>query len=329
MSNTVKPLKLCAGLAASAVALCAAAGVSAQSYPVKPVRIIVPYAAGGAVDAMARVFGQKYSELWGQTVIVENRAGAGGNIGSEVVAKAAPDGYTLLLNTSGQAVAPALYKRLSYDAVKDLAPVAGMVASALILVAPLQSSTNSVKEFIALAKAQPGKLNFGSTGIGSGPHLSQEMFKSMAGIDIVHVPYKGDAPLFPALFTNEVQLAVVPSQPALAHIKAGKLRVLAVTNARRSASLPEVPTVAESGLPGYEFGGWTGLFASGGTPRDVIRKIAADTSKMLAAPEVTVFYPRWGVELFNMNTEEFTARYFADIEKYTRIIREAKIPQVE
>ncbi|OGA00290.1 MAG: hypothetical protein A3H35_04465 [Betaproteobacteria bacterium RIFCSPLOWO2_02_FULL_62_17] len=326
MSNTVKPLKLCAGLAA---ALCAAAGVSAQSYPVKPVRVIVPYAAGGAVDAMARVFGQKYSELWGQTVIVENRAGAGGNIGSEVVAKAAPDGYTLLLNTSGQAVAPALYKRLSYDAVKDLAPVAGMVASALILVAPLQSSATSVKEFIALAKAQPNKLNFGSTGIGSGPHLAQEMFKSMAGIDIVHVPYKGDAPLFPALFTNEVQLAVVPSQTALAHIKAGKLRVLAVTNANRSASLPEVPTVAESGLPGYAFGGWTGLFASGGTPREVIRKIASDTTRMLVAPEVTLYYPRWGVELFNMGTEEFTARFLADIDKYAKIIRDAKIPQVE
>ena len=302
--------------------------VSAQSFPSKPVRLIVPYAAGGAVDAMARAFGQKYTDIWGQTVIVENRAGAGGNIGSDAVAKSAPDGYTLLLNTSGQAVAPALYKRLTYDAVKDLAPIAGTVSSALILVAPLQSSATSVKEFIALARAQPGKLNYGSTGIGSGPHLSQEMFKSMAGIEIVHVPYKGDAPLFPALFTNEVQLGVVPSQTALAHIKAGKLRVLAVTNARRSSALADVPTVGES-LPGYEFGGWTALFAQGGTPRDVIRRIAADTTKMLAAPEVTVFYPRWGVELFNLNTEDMTARYLADIEKYSKIIREAKIAQVE
>jgi len=329
MANAANSLQVRVAVAAGAALLCAAAGVAAQSYPTKPVRLIVPYAAGGAVDAMARVFGQKYSELWGQTVIVENRAGAGGNIGSEVVAKAAPDGHTLLINTSGQAVAPALYKRLNYDAVKDLEPIAGTVASALILVTPLQSSAGSVKEFIALAKAQPGKLNFGSTGIGSGPHLSQEMFKSMAGIDIVHIPYKGDAPLFPALFTNEVQLAVVPSQTALAHIKAGKLRVLAVTNARRSTSLPEVPTVAESGLPGYEFGGWTGLFASGGTPREVIRKISSDTTRMLVAPEVTLYYPRWGVELFNLSTEEFTARYLADIDKYARIIRDAKIPQVD
>lgn len=316
-------------IAAALASLGLAGGAAAQSYPAKPVRLIVPYAAGGAVDAMARAFGQKFGDIWGQSVIVENRAGAGGNIGSDVVAKSAPDGYTLLINTSGQAVAPALYKRLSYDAVKDLAPIAGTVASALILVAPLQSSATSVKEFIALAKAQPGKLNFGSTGIGSGPHLSQEMFKSMAGIDIVHVPYKGDAPLFPALFTNEVQLAVVPSQTALAHIKAGKLRVLAVTNGKRSAALPDVPTVAESGLPGYEFGGWTALFAQGGTPREVIRKISADTSRMLAAPEVTVFYPRWGVELFNLSTEEMTARYMADIEKFSKVIREANIPQVD
>ena len=329
MSNASFPLKLMAPVVVACLGWAFAAGVAAQSYPVKPVRLIVPYAAGGAVDAMARAFGQKYSELWGQTAIVENRAGAGGNIGSEVVAKAAPDGYTLLLNTSGQAVAPGLYKKLNYDAVKDLAPVSGTVASALILVAPLQSSATSVKEFIALAKAQPGKLNFGSTGIGSGPHLAQEMFKSMAGIDIQHIPYKGDAQLFPALFTNEVQLAVVPSQTGLAHIRAGKLRVFAVAGGRRSQSLPDTPTMAESGLAGYEFGGWTGLFATGGTPRDVIRKLEADTARMLVAPEVTLFYPRWGVELFNLNTEEFTARYLSDIEKYSRVIREAKIPQVD
>ena len=262
-------------------------------------------------------------------MVVENRAGAGGNIGSDVVAKSPPDGYNILINTSGQAVAPALYRKLTYDAVKDLAPVAATVASALILVAPLQSSATTVKEFIAQAKAQPGKLNFGSTGIGSGPHLSQEMFKSMAGIDITHVPYKGDAQLFPALFVNEVQLAVVPSQTGLAHIKAGKLRVLAVTNGRRSSALPDVPTLAESGLPGYEFGGWTGLFVRGGTPREVIRRIEADTTKMLAAPEVTAFFPRWGVELYNLGTEEFTARYLADIDKFVRIIRESKIPQVD
>ncbi len=328
MKTTRTDLKVVTGLATLVAAL--AGGVAnAQSFPTKPVRLIVPYAAGGAVDAMARAFGQKLGDIWGQTVIVENRAGAGGNIGSDVVAKSAPDAYTLLINTSGQAVAPALYKKLTYDAVRDLAPIAGTVASALIMVTPLESSARTVKDFIALAKAQPGKLNYGSTGIGSGPHLSQEMFKSMAGIDIVHVPYKGDAPLFPALFTNEVQLAVVPSQTALAHIRGGKLRVLAVTNEKRSSALPDVPTVAESGLPGYEFGGWTALFARGGTSRDIIRKISADTTKMLAAPEVSVFYPRWGVELFNLSTEEMTARYLSDIEKFTKVIREANIPQVD
>jgi tripartite-type tricarboxylate transporter receptor subunit TctC len=291
---------------------------------------VVPYAAGGAVDAMARVFAQKYADAWGQPVVVENRPGAGGNIGSEVVAKAPPDGHTWLLNTSGQAIAPSLYRKLNYDALKDLAPVTTYVAAALILVVPPQVPATTVKELIALAKAQPGKLNFGSTGIGSGPHLAQEMFKSMAGIDVVHVPYKGDAPLFPALFANEVQFAVVPSQTALAHVKAGKVRVLAVTNARRSAALPEVPTVAEAGgLAGYEFGGWTGLFTTGGTPREVIRRIAEETSKLMRAPDVTKYFPLWGVESYHLGTEDFTARYLSDIEKYARIIREARIAQVD
>ncbi len=315
-------------VAAAALALFACAA-TAQNFPAKPIRYVVPYAAGGAVDAMARVFAQRYAEAWGQPVLVENRAGAGGNIGSEVVAKAAPDGHTWLINTSGQAIAPALYRKLNYDAVKDLAPVATYVAAALIVVTPLQVPVNSIKDLIALARAQPGKLNFGSTGIGSGPHLAQELFKSMAGIDVVHVPYKGDAPLFPALFTNEVQFAVVPSQTALAHIRAGKVRVLAITNAKRSSALPDVPTVAEAGLPGYEFGGWTGLFATGGTSRDIIRRIVDETAKLMQAPEVQKYFPAWGVEPDFRGTEEFTARYHADIDKYVRIIRDAKIPQVD
>jgi tripartite-type tricarboxylate transporter receptor subunit TctC len=315
-------------LAAVLVAL-GAAGAHAQTFPSKPIRMVVPYAAGGAVDAMARVFAPKYAEVLGQPVLIDNRAGAGGNIGSEIVAKSAPDGSTWLINTSGQAVAPALYKRLTYDAVKELAPVATWVAAALIVVTPPQVKAASVGELIALAKSQPGKLNFGSTGIGSGPHLAQELLKSMAQIDVVHVPYKGDAPLFPALFTNEVQFAVVPSQTALAHIKAGKVRAIAVTNAKRSSALPDVPTVAESGLPGYEFGGWTGLFVSGGTPRDVIRRLNDETARIVKMPEVSKFYAVWGVEPDYRNTEDFTARYLGDIEKFSKIVRDARIPQVD
>jgi tripartite-type tricarboxylate transporter receptor subunit TctC len=310
--------------------LCAAAfSATAQSWPTKPVRMVVPYAAGGAVDAMARVFSQKYSEVLGQPVVLDHKPGAGGNIGSESVAKSPPDGYSWLINTSGQAIAPALYRKLNYDAVKELAPVASWISAALIVVTPPQVPANTLAELIALAKAQPGKLNFGSTGIGSGPHLAQEMFKSMAGIDVVHVPYKGDAGLLPALFANEVQFAVVPSQTALPHVKAGKVRVLAVTNARRSSALPSVPTVDEAGLKGYEFGGYTGVWMSGGSPREVIRRVADDTARIVKMPDVTKYYAVWGVEPFYMNTEQFTARYLADIEKYTRVIREAKIPQVE
>jgi tripartite-type tricarboxylate transporter receptor subunit TctC len=311
-----------------ALALCAL-GAHAQSFPSRPVRMVIPYAAGGAVDAMARVFAPRYSEILGQPVIIENRAGAGGNIGSEIVAKSAPDGLTWLFNTSGQAIAPALYKRLNYDALKDLVPVSTTVAASLILVTPPQLPVKNIRELIALAKAQPGKLNFGSTGIGSGPQLAQELFKSMTGIDVTHVPYKGDAPLFPALFTNEVQFAVVPSQTALAHIRSGKVRALAVTNEKRASALPDVPTVAESGVPGYEYGGWTGFFVSGGTPEAIVRRISEETARIVKMPDVEKFYPNWGVEWDYRTPEEFAARYRSDIEKYRQIIRDAKIPQVD
>ncbi len=318
-------------------AFCAVAVVSAavassaalgQAYPTRPVRLVVPYAAGGAVDAMARVFGQKYAEALGQPVLVENRPGAGGNIGAETVAKAAPDGYSWLINTSGQAVAPGLYRKLNYDPLKDLAPVSLLVVSTLILVANNELPASSVKDLVAYAKANPGKLNFGSTGIGSGPHLAQEMFKSAAGLDMLHVPYKGDAQLFPALFANEVQIAVVPSQTGLPHIKSGKLKVLAVAGGRRAAALPEAPTIGET-IPGYDFTGWDGLFATGGTGTEIIRRISGETEKVLRSPDVAKYYAAWGVEPVGSTPEEFAARYRSDVAKYARIIREAKVPLVD
>ncbi len=273
-----------------------AAGTAfAQGYPSKPIRLVVPYAAGGAVDAMARVFGQKYAESLGQPVLVENRPGAGGNIAAENVAKAPPDGYSWLINTSGQAVAPGLYRKLNYDPLKDLVPVSLMVVSSLVLVANTQSGIASVKDLIAYARANPGKLNFGSTGIGSGPHLAQEMLKSAAGLDMVHVPYKGDAQLFPALFANEVLIAVVPSQTGFPHIKSGKLRALAVTAARRAQALPDTPTVGES-IPGYDFTGWDGLFTTAGTPPEIVRRINEETARVLHAPDVAKYYAGGGVE---------------------------------
>jgi tripartite-type tricarboxylate transporter receptor subunit TctC len=237
-----------------------ACGAWAQSFPTKAVRIVVPYPAGGAVDVMARVFAQKFSEAWSQPVIVENRAGAGGNVGAELVAKSAPDGYTWLMNTSGQAIAPGLYKRLNYDPLKDLTPITQLVTTSLVLVTSLKVPANSPKELIALIGAQPGKVNFGSTGIGSAPHLNGEMFKAAAKLEVTHIPYKGYQQLFPALFANEVQYAFVPPQTGLPIIRSGKVRPLAVSGTRRASALPDVPTMTESGVPEVQYNGWIGFF---------------------------------------------------------------------
>jgi tripartite-type tricarboxylate transporter receptor subunit TctC len=319
----------CALTMVVAAAIAGAPFASAQNYPTKPVRLVVPYAPGGAVDTMARVFGRKLSEIWSQPVIIDNRAGAGGNIGSDVVAKSAPDGYTLLMNTSGQAIAPSLYRKLPYDALKDLVPVTQLIATNLVLSSNTVVPITSVRELIALAKAQPGKLNFASTGVGSGPHLVGEMLKSMAGIDIVHVPYKGDGPLMPALFANEVQFSFLPSETALTQIKAGKLRALAIGGAKRSSLTPDIPTMIEAGVPDFEFNGVVGFFTTGGTPGDVVNKISADSARMLRAPDVIKFYAGWGVEPVGSTPEAFGAQFRSDVAKFAKIIREARIPQVD
>ena len=298
----------------------------AQNWPTKPIHLVVPYAAGGATDAYARVFGQKFSEAWGQQVIVDNRPGAGGNVGSALVAKAAPDGYTLLLNTSGQAIAPALYRKLSYDAQKELQPVVMLVRSVQVLVVNPSLEVKSVADLIAFAKAHPGRINFGSTGIGSGPHLAGELFRALAGVDIVHIPYKGDAGLSPALLANEVQMSFLPSQAAVALVKSGKLRPLAVASGTRSPFLPDVPTVAEAGVANYDLSTWAGLFAPAGTPRPIVQKVSDEGVRMIHSPDILKILQNWGVEPIGTGVEGFERRYRSDIEKYTRLVREAGIP---
>ena len=325
--NSFAPRGLAAWFAVCVVI--AALDASAQTYPNRPIRLIVPYAPGGATDAMARVYAQKYQEAWGQPMLVENRAGAGGNIGAEVAAKSPPDGYTILLNTSGQAVAPGLYKKLNYDPVKDLAPITQLVGTSLVLVVSPQLPVSTPKELIALASAQPGKLNFGSTGIGSAPHLNGEMFKAAEKLDVTHVPYKGDAQVFPALISNEVQFAFVPPQSGLMLIKSGKVKALATTGSRRSASLPELPTLVEAGVPGVEYNGWVGLFTPSGTPRDIQQKIADEAARMLRMPEVMKYNPGWGVEPIGSTPEQFSAMFRGEVDKYARLIRDARIPQAE
>jgi len=318
---------LVSGLVVSAAVFVQSA--AAQSWPAKVVRVIVPVSAGGGIDTVARAMAQKYSEGWGQPVVVENRAGAGGTIGADVVAKAPRDGYTLLVNSTSQASSAAQYAKLPYDALKDFAPASQIIYTYLMLGVNIKVPATSVKELVALAKAQPGKLNFGSTGSGGSPHLVSELFRLETGINVVHVPYKGDSPLQPALISDEVQYAFLTPIALMQHVKSGRVRALAVTGGRRASIAPEVPTMAEAGYPGVEFTGWIGTFAGGGAPRDVLARIADDTQRIVKMPDILARIPGWGGEPAGSTPEEFEARYRADIAKYARIIREAKIPLLE
>jgi tripartite-type tricarboxylate transporter receptor subunit TctC len=317
--------RLCFAIALAALTL-AAGGALAQTYPSKPVRIVVPFVAGGAVDMLARMVGQKVSEQIGQPVIVENRPGAGGNVAADAVAKSPPDGYTILQNTNGQAISPAIYRSLPFDVTKDFIPVTQLVASQLVLAASPKLSATSVSELIALAKAKPGGLNYGMTGVGNPLHLTMEMFKLAAGVDIQAVPYKGDAAIFPALITGEVQVAVVPMATSLGHVRAGSVRALAVAGAKRSAALPDVPTVAEAGLAGFESTSWQGWFVPAGTPRDVVATIREAAKKALSAPDVLERLRVTGNEAVGSTSEQFAARFKADLAKFAGIVKEAKIP---
>ena len=316
---------------ALAVALAASAlhggDASAQGYPSKPLRVMVPFVAGGAVDTLARMLGAKVSEQLGQPVIVENRPGAGGNIAADAVAKSPADGYTILQNTNGQAIAPAIYRSLPFDVTKDFIPVTQLVASQLVLAASPKLAASSVAELVALAKARPGSLNYGMTGAGNPLHLTMEMLKLAAGIDIQAVPYKGDAAIFPALITGEVQVAIVPMATSIAHVRAGTVRALAVAGAQRSPALPEVPTVAESGIPDFDSTSWQGWFVPAGTPREAVGTIQQAMKKALAAPDVLERLRLTGNEAVGSTPEEFATRFKADLAKFAKIVREAHIPK--
>jgi tripartite-type tricarboxylate transporter receptor subunit TctC len=312
--------------AAVAATVLATTGVAnAQGYPNKPIRVLVPFVAGGAVDTLARLIGSKLSEQMGQPVVVENRAGAGGNLAPDALSKAAPDGYTILLTTNGLAISPSLYRTLPFDVHKDFIAVTQVVASQLVIAATPKLSANSIPELIALAKAKPGGLNYGSTGIGNPLHLTMEMLKSTAGIDIQAVPYRGDAPLNAALITGEIQAAVVPMATVLPHLESGMIKALAIGGAKRSPALPNVPTVAEA-IPGFESTSWQGLFVPAGTPRDIVLTIQRETAKALKLPDVVARLKTGGNEGVGSTPEEFDARFRADIVKFAKIIKDANIP---
>ena len=320
----VKPLHFAIALALAAVT---ASSAHAQNYPNRPIRLIVPFAAGGAVDVLARLLGAKLSDQLGQPVVVENRPGAGGTLAADAVAKAPPDGYTILQNTNGAAIAPALYKSLPFDAATDFAPVTQLVASNLILVASPKSGIATFQELVALAKADPGKLNYGSSGVGNPLHLTMEMIKHATGIDILAVPFRGDAQINAALIAGDVEVAVVPLATAVPLIQDGRIRGLAITGAKRSPTVPNIPTVAESGVPGFASTSWQGWFMPAKTPPEIVARIQQETAKALALPDVRDRLAGMAYEGVGDPPAEFESYYKAEIVKFSKVIADAKIPK--
>ena len=316
-----------AGLVIAAIAL--TTNANAQSYPNRPIRIVVPFAAGGAVDTVGRIVAAKMADHLGQPVIVENRTGAGGNIGADAVAKSAPDGYTLLLTTSGHAITPALYRTVPYDAVKDFTPVSQVLATTFVLVASPKLPVSSVAEIIALAKSKPGGLNYGSSGLGAPLHLAMEVFKHSAGIDVQHIPYRGDAPVNAALIGGEIQLAVVPQSTGLPFIKSGSIRPLGVTGTKRSPVLPDVPTIAEAGVAGLEVRSWNGLFAPANTPREIVLTIQKAVTASMNSAEVRDRILAMGQDPIGNTPEEFDALFKSDLARFAKVIEQAKIQRLD
>jgi tripartite-type tricarboxylate transporter receptor subunit TctC len=313
-------------LIACAFVLLGVVPASAQTYPAKPIRIVVPFVAGGAVDLLARIMGQKLSESLGQPVIIENRPGTGGNAAADLVAKSPPDGYTILQTTNGLAISPALYRKLPLDPVKDLAPVTQLVASQLLLVATPSLPARTTRELIELAQSKPGTLNYGMTGVGVPLHLTMEMLMHAAGVKFQPIPYRGDAPLNTALIAGEVHLAIVPFATAKPYIDAGRLRALGIAGPKRSPSLPEVPTIAESGVPGFESGSWQGWFVPAGTPREVIALIRREAAKALEMPDVRARMDATANEIVGSTPDEFALKYKADLARFAKVVKDAGIP---
>lgn len=299
--------------------------VLAQSYPAKPIKIVVPYPPGGFNDTLGRTLAAKFTEEWGQPAIVENKPGANTLIGSDYVAKAAPDGYTLLIVAFPFAVAPSLIKNMPYDTVKDFAPVALAAQSPNLLVVNPSLPVKTVAELVAMAKAKPDSLSYASTGNGSSNHISMELFKSLAGVRIVHIPYKGSAPAVTDLLGGQVHVMFDNAPNVLLQVKAGRLRALAQTGATRSSIAPDLPTVAEAGVPGYELTVWFGLVAPAGTPREVIQKLNAEVLKILAMPDVRERFLSQGVEPLGSTPEQFGDHIKAQMAKWGKVVRDAGV----
>lgn len=305
--------------------LLAVAATASAQYPVKPIRLIVTYPPGGGADTMARIIAPKLSERLGQQVVVENKAGASGQIGADLVAKSAADGYTILLDATAYSVNPSLFPKLPYDPQKDFAPITILIRVPNILVVTPGFAPKSVAELIALAKAKPGQLSYASSGNGSAQHLAAELFKAGAGVDIVHIPYKGGAPAIADVMGGQVPIFFGNMSSALPHVKSGRVRALAVTGSKRSANVPELPTVAESGVPGYEVYEWNGLFAPAGTPPAVVTRLQTEVARIMQLPDVSEKLAALGADVVANTPQEAALFLQAEIAKWAAVVKRANI----
>jgi len=300
--------------------------VQAQgSYPTKPVRIIVAYPAGGANDIVARSIGQELAQELGQPMVIENKSGAAGIIGADAAAKSPPDGYTLFMAAGAHTLAPSLHKSLPYDIVRDFQPVSLAALGTYLLVVHPSVPANSVKELIELAKSKPGSLSFASSGVGAPPHLAGVMFQKLAGVTLNHVPYRGDTPAIADMMAGHVQLGFMSIQPLIPQVKAGTLRALAITSGKRSVAMPELPTIAESGLPGYDIGTWWGLLAPAKTPRPIVDRIAAAMRKVTAIPSVKERFAAGGIAAQSNLPDEFAAMIKSEVVRYRELASAADV----
>ena len=310
------------GIAAWALAL-VTAGAVAQTYPQKPIRLVVPFPPGGPTDLLARAVAPKLAERLGQPVTIDNKPGASGLIGAEMVARAAPDGYTLLANASIHVINPSLYKKTAFDAIRDFAPVSQIADVPLVLVVNTDLPVRSVQDLIGLAKGSPDGLLFASSGNASAPHLAGEAFKVATGTRLAHVPYKGSGPALTDLIGGQVQLMFDSLPSSMAHITSGKIRPIAVTTVQRSSALPKVPTVAESGLPGFDISTWYGIWAPAGTPRDIVGRLAAEVAQAVRSPDVRAKLLAMGAEPVGSSPDEFSAYNRSELDKWARIVKDS------
>ena len=322
MRNLRKRALLGALAAAAALAL---PGAWAQTWPSRSVSIIVPFPAGGTTDVLARALGQELSKTLGQPVVVENKPGAGATLGADYVAKSKADGYTLLMGAVHHTIATSVYRKLGYDFEKDFAPITTVALVPNVLVVNPQVPAKTVQELLAQAKAQPGKLTYGSNGTGTGQHLIGAQFEGMGGVQLLHVPYKGSGPLTTDLLGGQISMSFDTVTPVLPHIKAGKLRALAVTTAKRSVALPDVPTLDEAGLPGFDMGTWFGMLAPAGTPKDIVARLNADMVKIIQSPEFRKKMDDIGADPIANTPEQMARQIKDDTARFARLVKEAKV----